>query len=173
MELHNLEKPSSKQWLGLIAWLLVVLLGFAAAYLYNRNLELASDNTAASTNALTLTSNISALKSEITKLENAAKQVEAAKPTPVVSNAERAAKAYYAAQAKGNVDLTKYSAKLMAESGVFKRYSVSPGTGGDGVSVIVKKVGDDWVAVSIGQSLPSKATGEQYSMPTGWFSTDY
>lgn len=173
MELQNVKKPSDKRWLGMIAWLLVVLLGFGLAYLYNRNLELSSDNAATSTKTIAMTSNIAALKEQITKLERDAKKTADQTAAEPVSTAESIAKAYYAAQAKGTPVLSKYTSKLMAESGVFKRYSLNTTDGGDGVSVIVKKVGEDWVPISIGQSLPSKSAGEQFSMPTGWFSTDY
>ncbi len=172
MELQNVKKPSDKRWLGVIAWLLVVLLGFGIAYLYNRNLELSSDNAATSTKTIAMTSNIAALKEDIAKLEREAKKTADQTVAAPVSIAEKIAKAYFVAQVKGTVDMSKYSAKLMAESGVFKRYSVGL-TGEGGASVIVKKVGEDWVPVSIGQSLPSKSTGELYSMPTGWYSTEY
>lgn len=174
MELQNVKKPSDKRWLGMIAWLLVVLLGFGLAYLYNRNLELSSDNAATSTKTIAMTSNIAALKEEVAKLEGEAKKTADQTAVAPASTAEKIAKAYFVAQIKGTVDMSKYTAKLMAESGVFKRYSVGfSGEGGGGASVIVKKVGEDWVAISIGQSLPSKATGELYSMPTGWYSTEY
>jgi sensor histidine kinase regulating citrate/malate metabolism len=42
-----------------------------------------------------------------------------------------------------------------------------------GFAFVAKKESGSWSVIFAGQELPSKADGQKYDMPTGWYSTDY
>lgn len=131
----------------------------------------------------TAENDLKSAKQEISRLESSAElaAAESAKVNDKVKNektssvasddAAEAAKTYYLASGS-SASRSNVTANKVQESGEFRRYNVGLTGQGGGASVIVKKVGDAWVAVFVGQDSPPKTIGQQFNMPSGWYSNE-
>lgn len=173
------KPPKKRNTLALIlALLLLAVAGLAAFLFYNSGETTRQKND--------LTSQVTEKDQEISQLRSQlqSQDTETTNPAPTpntpaaptqteAQQAEEAAKLFYMARVAGPQKIADYKAELLQESGNFKRYGLSRNGQPGGASVVVKKVDNKWVGIVGGQQQPSKAEGELYGLPTGWFSTEY
>jgi uncharacterized protein (UPF0333 family) len=134
---------------GLLLIIIVLLVGFIGYYVYHtrNNTNLTYDRAASSINST----------SKVQSTSN--------KPTDEAS--------IIAAVKARNPDTPNLQVTVTAYQGQFAKGTAHGDEGGSGFAFIAKKDNGTWSVIFVGQELPSKAAGQKYGMPAGWYSTDY
>lgn len=152
--------------------LAVAGLGYEVWTINQQKAEVAKQKTALQDQKADIQKQLDDARAAIAKATSAKTTTTTTTVSSASSDSEAVAKAYEL-QSAHNSTIDQVVLKAASTQGNFIRYSVSIKGEPGGSAIIVKKVGSVWIPVSNGQEPPSKATGEMYGLPSGWYSTSY